>query len=112
MGAVVPILVAAVYCLPQWFPDPALAQYILRGWLGCLCAVALWRGWRITGLACVCIVAWEGATALCGSFFAGLAPAVEGLCDKGTGLPITLPALAVTIMAVIVGGRSKEGANG
>lgn len=104
-----PIIVAATYCLPATFPDPALAQYILRGWLGCLCALALYRGWRIGGASCACIVVWEGSTSVCGAFFAGLVPAVEGLCDKGTGLPVTLPALAFTVIAVLAETRRKGG---
>ena len=103
-----PILVAAVYCLPPAFPDPALAQYILRGWLGCLCAWALFRGWRIGGASCACIVVWEGSTSVCGAYFAGWAPVVDGLCDKGTGLPVTLPALAVTVAAVMIESRGRD----
>ena len=105
-----PIATAATYCLPWAFPDPALAQYIMRGWLGCLCALALWRGWRITAAAALCIVVWEGATSMCGAYFADLAPAAEGLCDKGTGLPWTWPSLAITVLAVMFEGRSSRGA--
>lgn len=96
-----PLATAAVYCLPAAFIDPALAQYIARGWLGCLFAWALYRGWRINRVELASIVAWEGATSVCGAYFAGLAPAVEGMCDKGTGLPITLPSLALTVAACI-----------
>lgn len=109
MRLLLPLLVAAVYCMPRLSTDPALAQYIARGWLGCLFAWALWRGWRIGGASCACIAVWEGATSMCGFFFAGLAPAVEGLCDKGTGLPFTWPSLALTLAATIHEGRQRHG---
>lgn len=104
-----PLAVAAVYCLPRAFPDPALAQYIARGVLGCLYAVALWAGWRIGGTSCACIVAWEGATSACGLLYASETPAFGGLCDAGSGLPWTYPSLAVTLAATIIEGGRRHG---
>ncbi len=100
-----PVLVAAVYCLPRAFGDPPLAQYIARGLIGCLGAWALWRGWRITGATAACIGVWEGATAVCGMLYIGAAPAWEGLCDAGSGVPWTYPSLAATVAATIIEGR-------
>lgn len=100
-----PLLVAAVYCLPRAFPDPPLAQYIARGLLGCLGAWALWRGWRIGAATALCIAIWEGASALCGGLYIAYAPAWEGLCDAGSGVPWTYPSLALTLAATIAEGR-------
>ena len=82
------------------FPHPPLAFYILRGWLGVWAAFGLWRGWRIPGPAFVVVALWEGSSAVCGSMYAGLLPAgvIKPLCDKGTGLPLMWPALAVTLL--------------
>lgn len=108
---ILPLATAAAYCIPEWTPDPSLAFYIARGWLGCLFAWALWRRWRITGLQVLCVVAWEASSALCGSFFAGIAGSALGaLCDAGTGLPITLPSLALTVAACIY--KAKEAPHG
>jgi len=95
---------AAVYCLAPLFPSAPLAFYIGRGWLGCLFAWALWRGWRITGLQLVAVLSWEASSSLCGSVYAGLT-GVAGLCDAGTGLPLTWPSLAITLVACIYGSK-------
>ncbi len=97
-----PLATAAVYCLPAWLPDAPLAFYIGRGWLGCLFAWALWRGWRVNGLTFAALASWEASSSLCGAFFADLTPAAAGaLCDQGTGLPLTLPSLALTLAACV-----------
>ena len=103
---------AAVYCLPVWMPDPPLAFYIGRGWLGCLYAWALWRRWPINVPTLLALLSWESSSALCGSYFANLAPAATGaLCDKGTGLPFTWPTLALTIIACLTTIKSVQSAN-
>lgn len=105
-----PIATAAVYCIPPWLPDAPLAFYIGRGWLGCMFAWALFRGWRITGLTLASLVAWEGSASICGAYFAHLTPFAFGsLCDAGTGLPITLPSLALTLAACVYKPRTKHG---
>ena len=97
-----PLAAAAAYCIPAWLPDPPLAFYIARGWLGCLYVVALWRCWRITGWTLASVASWEASSAICGAYFAGLAPEAAGsLCDRGTGLPITLPSLAIAVIACL-----------
>lgn len=105
-----PLAAAAAYCVPAWLPDPPLAFYIARGWLGCLFAWALYRRWPISGATLACLVCWEASSSMCGSFFAHLAPvAVGSLCDKGTGLPLTLPSLALTLVACVYKPRAKHG---
>ncbi len=95
-----PLATAVTYSVPAWLPDGPLAFYIGRGWLGCLYAWALYRGWKVGLLTLAALVAWEASSSLCGAFFSGLAPAALGsLCDKGTGLPLTLPSLALTLAA-------------
>ena len=109
-----PLLLAAVavYCLPAWLPDAPLAFYIGRGWLGCLFAWALWRGWRVTGLTFAALASWEASSAVCGAFFADLTPvAVGSLCDSGTGLPLTLPSLALTLAALVYRPQRKGGSD-
>ena len=97
-----PLAAAAAYCLPSWLPDPPLAFYIGRGWLGCLYAWALLRRWQIGGLTFAALASWEASSAICGAFFADLTPAAVGsLCDTGTGLPLTLPSLALTLAACV-----------
>lgn len=103
-----PLAATAVYCLPAWMPDPPLAFYVGRGWLGCLLAWALFRGWRVNWLTLACLMAWEASSSVCGAFFAGLTPAAMGsLCDAGTGLPLTLPSLALTVAACIYRERGR-----
>lgn len=93
------LCIVLAYATPGLFPDPALAFYIARGWLGCLTAYALWRGWRIPLPALAVALVWEGSSALCGVLFAKLLPLpATSMCDAGTGLPITWPALAVTLL--------------
>lgn len=101
MRLVLPLATAAVYCVPPWLPNAPLAFYIGRGWLGCLFAFALWRGWRVGPLTLAALVGWEASSALCGALYAHLASGAWGsLCDRGTGLPLTLPSLALTLAAV------------
>jgi len=103
---ILPLASAAVYCMPKLFPEPSLAFYIGRGWLGCLFAWALLRGWRIDLWSFAAVACWEASSAVCGAFFAGLAPVAAGsLCDKGTALPLTIPSVALTLVAII---KSRE----
>ena len=105
-----PLAAAAAYCLPPWLPDPPLAFYIARGWLGCLFAWALLRGWRINALTFAALAGWEASSSLCGAFFADLTPvAVGSLCDKGAGLPLTLPSLALTLAACVYRPKHNKG---
>lgn len=107
---VLPLATAAVYCIPAWLPNAPLAFYIGRGWLGCLFAWALYGGTRIGPLTLVSLLAWEGSSSLCGALYAHMASAAWGsLCDKGTGLPMTLPSLALTLAAVAFEHNTKRG---
>jgi hypothetical protein len=108
LQVLMPAAVAAVYCLPRAFADPPLAQYIARGILGCLYALALWLGLRISGATCACIVAWEGSTSLCGLLYSHV-EAFGAMCDSGSGLPWTYPSLAVTLAATIIEGGRGHG---
>lgn len=99
---ILPLATAAVYCLAALFPEPPLAFYIGRGWLGCLFAWALFSGWRIDAWSLAAIACWEASSSICGAFFAGLTPVAAGsLCDKGTALPLTIPSVALTLVATI-----------
>lgn len=92
---------AAVYCVPAWLPNAPLAFYIGRGWLGCLFAWALYSGTRIGPVTLVALLAWEASSSFCGALYAHMASLAWGsLCDRGTGLPLTLPSLALTLAAV------------
>lgn len=103
---------AATYCLPPWLPDPPLAFYVGRSWLGCLFAWALWRRWNINLPTLLAVMSWESSAAICGAYFAHLAPAATGaLCDKGTGLPMTFPSLALTLWACLTTIKSDQTAN-
>lgn len=99
------IATAAVYCVASEMPNAPLAFYIARGWLGCLFAWGLLRGWRITWLRFAAIASWEASSALCGSVYVGLT-GVASLCDAGSGLPLTWPSLALTLIACIYGRRN------
>lgn len=102
MSAWLLVAVLLTYTLPDLFPDPTLAFYIARGWLGCLFAVALWRGWRISWPVALAIVVFEGSSAVCGALFAaGAPPGTSGLCDSGSGLPLTLLGVAVALAAAV-----------
>ena len=109
------LAVVATYMLPPFFPDPSLAFYILHGWEGCLFIICLYRKVPITASGCVVLSLWESSGSVCGSLYAAKAPDVFGsLCDKGSGLPLTLPLLAVTLIAMLTasGLRSPEDQNG
>ncbi len=102
-----------VYLLPGLFPDPSWAQYVMRGILGVTFAWALWRGVRIPAAIAAVIAVFEGATTVCGSLYPVSLSAFEALCDKGTGLPLTLPALTGALVAAVVtirpSNRAKQG---
>lgn len=101
MRPLLPLAAAAVYCVPAWLPNPPLAFYIGRGWLGCLFAWALFRRWHVGPLTLAALICWEASASLCGALYAHLASLAWGsLCDRGTGLPLTLPSLALTLAAV------------
>ena len=104
------------YLTPGFFPDPALAQYVMRGWLGCLFVFGLLRGWRLSPAAAAVIAVWEASTAICGTLYPVAPDAFEGLCDKGTGLPLTLPFLTGSLLALAVtirpSNRNSRGKNG
>lgn len=102
MRYVLPLSSAAVYCVPPWLPNPSLAFYICRGWLGCLFAYALLRGVQIAPLTFASVATWEASSSLCGALYADLASSAWGsLCDRGTGLPMTWPSLALTLAAIL-----------
>lgn len=101
MTWVLPLATAALYCLVGLFPDAPLAFYIARGWLGVLFAWAMWRGLRITWVSALSIAVWEAATSVCGALYDTGIPAVDGMCTRGTGLPFSWPALALTVAAVL-----------
>jgi hypothetical protein len=107
------VAVLITYLAPYFFPSPPLAFYVARGWLGVMFAVALWRRWWITAPAMLVAATFEGSTAVCGALYAG-GPrlAFEGLCDKGTGLPLTLPVLTGAVLAALLtirGSTDKQG---
>lgn len=108
-----PILAAilAVYLAPHLTSNPPLAFYCARGLLGCLCLYGLWRGWRITLPAMLVAGAFEAGTSVCGALYCASASlAFGGLCDKGTGLPLTLPALTGAVVAALltIGGNNND----
>lgn len=105
----------ATYMLPPVFPDPSLAFYIMHGWEGCLFVICLYRKVPITACGCVVLLLWESSGSVCGALYASESPDAFGaLCDKGTGLPLTLPLLAVSLIAMITAGglRSPKDSNG
>ena len=91
----------ATYLGARYFPDPPLAFYVMRGCLGVAFAFALWRGVKLTTPLFVAVATFEASSAICGSLFAALAPAREGLCDAGTGLPTTLLLLTGAAIAAV-----------
>jgi len=73
----------------QFFSDGPLANYIISALLvAYLCARAAWRSpmWPAYGYG----VAMALMTAGCGGMYATQADGYSFLCDKGTGLPISL----------------------
>jgi len=104
--------VIAVYALPQLFPDPQLAFYVLRGLLGCYFGVALFLGVRVSWPVAAVVCVFEGSSAVCGALYAAQAtPQSIGLCDEGSGLQLTLLALTGVLAAVghTIKSRGKHG---
>jgi hypothetical protein len=96
-------MVLATYAAPDLLPGGAgpWVQYIMRGVLGCALAAMLWRGMRISG-ACVSIaLLWEGAASICGLLWWRSEPDARALCDAGAGAPLTLLALAVSVLLLL-----------
>jgi hypothetical protein len=89
------------YLTPWLFPDPPLAFYVMRGWLGVCYVWAMWRGIRPSVPVLIMLGTFEASSAICGSMFAALAPAREGLCDAGTGLPTYLLFLTGSAIAAV-----------
>lgn len=102
------LCVIAAHSIPPLFPDPALAFYIARGWLGVMLLFGLWRGWSVGATVFAVAAVFEASTALCGSLYPVTTVGFEGLCDKGTGLPLTLPVLAGALASMVVTIRSNK----
>ena len=75
----------------QLFQDGPLAYYITAAVLtSALCIRSAWgrgvRAWAVFGYG----AAMSGLTAGCGAMFATHADGVHFLCDRGSGLPVSL----------------------
>lgn len=98
------LIIAVVFIGWQLFPDGPLAYYMLTGLLiGWLCLqIAAHKGgrwWAVYGLGAG--VGFLATT--CGGLYAIKADARAFLCDKGTGLPVSLfIGLAAIAVAVYV----------
>jgi len=104
--------VLAVFNLHGLFPDPALAFYVMRGWLGCVGAAMLWRGWTISGPVAACWAWYEATASVCGVLYVAAPAAFGGQCDAGTGTPVNLLGLvgaALAAVATIRGSLTGEG---
>lgn len=91
----------AVHNLSGFFPDPSLAFYIARGWLGVLLAWALWRGVKVSAPVLAVLAVNEAATAVCGSLFNVWPSGFSGMCNAGTGLPVNLIGLTGAALAIV-----------
>ena len=90
------------YATPYAFPDPALAFYVMRGVFGCGAAIALATGWRISWPSAGVVIILEGSTSICGLIFEPQSgPITRGMCDAGSGMPLSLPVLAVVVLATL-----------
>lgn len=109
------VAVLAVHNLHGLFPEPTLAFFIGRGWLGVLAAWLLWRGWRITWPTAAVWALYEGSASACGVLYVGMPAAFGGLCDAGTGLPVNLLGLTGAALALAATMHDKindKGRNG
>lgn len=101
--------VAAVFMGWQLAPDGPLAYYIGAGlliaWLALERAVtAPGKAWAVYAYAAFCGL----STSTCGAMYAAGADARHFLCDRGTGLPVSLLSGLLALAAVLylsVGGR-------
>jgi len=80
-----------VYMGWQLFADGPLAYYIAAAaFTGALCIRAAWgrgaRAWAVFGYGAL----MAGLTAGCGVFYAAHADGRHFLCDRGSGLPVSL----------------------
>lgn len=92
--------VVAAYTIPHAMPDPALAFYVGRGWLGVAFAWALWRGVRLSWPVAAVVALFEASTSVCGVLYAeGADAAFRGMCDAGSGLPVNLLGLTGAVLA-------------
>ena len=101
--------VLAVHNLHGLFPQPELAFYVGRGWLGLVGAVMLWRGWTITGSVAACWAWYEGSAAVCGVLYVADPAVFGGQCDAGTGTPVNLLGLVGAALAAVATIRCSTG---
>lgn len=101
VSALLLLAVLAVHCLHGLFPSPQLAFYVGRGWLGALAAWMLWRGYRISWPVAAVWALFEASTSVCGVLYVGMPAAWGGLCDTGTGLPVSLLSLSLAALALV-----------
>ena len=101
--------VVVVFMGWQLFDDGPLAYYIgaglLIGWLATERAItAPGKAWAVYAYAAACGL----SSSACGAMYAAGADARHFLCDRGTGLPVSLLSGLLALAAVLylsVGGR-------
>lgn len=95
------VAVLLTYYLPHAFPNPPLAFYIARGWLGFSACWLLWRGYAIRWPVLAVAAVYEVSTSVCGAAYVGAPAVFEGLCDAGSGLPVNLLGLVGALLAAV-----------
>lgn len=95
----------------QLFPDGPLAFYTLCGLLVALLCLQLalkpvGRMWAVYAYG----VAMGLGTSACGALYAAQADGYHFVCDRGTGLPVSLVSggLALAVVVYLLKGRGKK----
>lgn len=104
---------AAVFMGWQAFPDGPLAYYMACGLLIALLCIQRARAlggvaWAIYGYG----AAMGTMSAACGGLYATQADGFSMLCDKGTGLPISLISGSALLVAAVYVYKKGSGKNG
>ncbi len=97
-----------VYAVPDLLPPdvrPDL-QYVLRGWLGVVMIGALWLAGALSWPAAACAALWEAATSVCGVVMWQQITDGRALCDVAASAPVTLLAVALSVVVLSRGGRN------
>jgi hypothetical protein len=100
-------LAASAFAWPH-FADKAQAAYVLQAIAFCYALLALWAVTtnKLLSMVAMAGAVLQGVTVACGSFFEALSSQEVGVCDEGTGRPVSV---VLAVAAVVVAAAFRRG---